>query len=331
MAGRYIVSYLSHWETYVSTEFLELLHELRDKWGWTLLRAPEWEQALALPGNTVLFFETYPLCQGDTTAPDSPDSPQNKIAAYPGRKFFFTDDSHWLEQGTRLMKVNTWKLFRTLISTNAEEWYRQYPEYLHGDHAERFVVNCPHSACSHFLAYDVNPDPKPRALLAGFLHSSYPQRMEAFWLSQRNKALGLDYLYHPGYKDEYAHVGKKGAAFAAQLHGYLVAVTDGALFNYVLAKHFEIAAVGALLVTTHQLRRVLATYGFVDGETCLLYTDSAHLQRQLEWALDAGNRARVDAMRAAAWQLIRDRHTVTQRARFLHEALLAVPMLTGGG
>lgn len=329
MTGLYIVSYLQHWETYVSNEFKELLYEMRDKWGWTLLRAPEWEKAIRLPGNTILFFETYPLCQGDTANPTNPNSAHNKIAAYPGRKFFFSDDSHWLEQGTRLMKVNTWKLFRTIICSNSEEWYRQYPEYLHGDHVERFVTNCPHSACSHFIKYDVNPEPIPRALLTGFLHSSYPQRMEIFWLSQQNKELGIDYLYHPGYKDEYVHVGKKGEDFAKHLHDHLVAITDGGLFNYVLAKHFEIAAVGALLITSHQLRRVLDSYGFRDGETCLLYTDSAHLEKQVKWALDPANRERVDVMRAAGWQLIRDRHTVTHRAHYLHDLLVSLPMMTG--
>jgi len=87
--------------------------------------------------------------------------------------------------------------------------------------------------------------------------------------------------------------------------------------------------VGALLITTHQLRRVLNSYGFRDGENCLLYTDPAHLEEHVKWALDPENRERVDVMRTAGWQLIRDRHTVQQRAHYLHNLLVSLPMMTG--
>lgn len=305
----YIISYLLHWEEYLSAEFLNLLHAMRDEWGWQLLRAPEWQKAIRVPGNTILFFECYPLVQEHAET----------IKAYPGRKLFYTDDFHFFEAGTREMKTNVWCNFRTMLCSNAHTFHQLYPEY-----EDRWVVNFPHCANDDFLL-EMNPDPLPRALLTGYLHSSYPQRMDAFWLSQQDDTIPLDYLYHPGYLDEYKHVGKKGKDFAQHLWRYLACVTDGGMFNYILAKNFEIPAVGALLITHNKLHDVLAMNGFLVGVHYISYGNAIELEERVRWAVAPENREAVNAMRAAGWGLIRHRHTTRHRAHELHTMLISIP------
>lgn len=316
MQGKFIVCYRDHWDSYVSHEFSQLLNAMESEWGWTVLRAPHWTRAIETPGNTVCFFECYPLVQEHA----------QRIAAYPGRKFFYTDDAHFFEEGTRIMKTNCWKVFRTMLCTNSWSFYRVFPEY-----EDRWVVNLPHCACDDFML-DMNPDPQPRALLTGYLHSSYPMRMAAFWLAKEGGGqrvsrdpVPLDYLWHPGYKGEYEHLAKRYTDFACALWGYLVCVTDGGMFDYVLAKNFEIPAVYSLLITQATLRPRMATYGFEEGEHCLFYADADELAARIRWACDPANRTEVDRMRKNGGDLIRHRHRTAHRARTFHEMLTSLP------
>ena len=317
MPKNFIVCYRDHWSTYVSREFHYLLTAMEETWGWTVLRAPHWTEAFEMPGNTVCFFECYPLVQENA----------QRIQAYPGNKFFFTDDAHWFEEGTRIMKTNCWKVFRTMICTNSWSFYRVFPEYTD----THFVLNLPHCACDDFVR-DMNPDPKPRALLSGYLHSSYPMRMAAFYLATEGGAKGvmpsplpLDYLWHPGYKGEFEHLAKRYDKFAEALWSYLVCVTDGGIFDYVLAKNFEIPAVYALLLTQDTLRPRMATYGFIEGEHCLFYNNTEEMASRIRWACDPANREEVDRIRKNGGDLIRHRHTTRHRAEQLHNQLVNTP------
>jgi hypothetical protein len=93
----------------------------------------------------------------------------------------------------------------------------------------------------------------------------------------------------------------------------LAAFTDASRCLYVLAKHFEIPATGALLIADRAIAPQLATLGFADGVHYLSATID-DLERVVEEVLDDRNRAEIDAVRRRGHDLVHARHRTRDRA-----------------
>jgi len=84
----------------------------------------------------------------------------------------------------------------------------------------------------------------------------------------------------------------------------------------VVAKHFEIPATGALLLTS-RAAIPYAAVGFRDGVNYLA-DDQNNIETTLDYVSAPENLAHVNRMRAAGQKLVREKHMVAHRARLLH-------------
>ncbi|TYZ68382.1 hypothetical protein PybrP1_005642 [[Pythium] brassicae (nom. inval.)] len=172
----------------------------------------------------------------------------------------------------------------------------------------------PHAAGPDFTraAASFNDHPINKLLLAGAHGANwYPLR---HWLGQYQE-------HHREQMDVYHHAGyyppdNQTEVFATYLRAYRAGITTTLLFQYVIAKLFEIPATGALLVVNRDVAPLLAALGLVDG-THYVGFDRADPAPAITWVLDPANRALVDRIRRAGWQLVRAQHMVAHRVHAL--------------
>src|SRR5262245_57406691 len=85
---------------------------------------------------------------------------------------------------------------------------------------------------------------------------------------ESQKRYPIVYKAHPGYHCGYDHANNAdvGRGYAESLNEHRTAFTDSLIFKYVVAKHFEIPATGALLFADDSVRKPLRELGFVENE-----------------------------------------------------------------
>lgn len=128
-----------------------------------------------------------------------------------------------------------------ILSQTYEYFAKLYPQFL--SKFELFpLFFSPHDRYTKLL---FNNKPKISCLLSGSVNEIYPLRL----FIKNNIKVGTIRYESP------IHVGDN---YANLLHSYFCCVTSSSIFNYVLAKHFEIPATGALLLAneTSDLERV---------------------------------------------------------------------------
>jgi hypothetical protein len=126
------------------------------------------------------------------------------------------------------------------------------------------------------------------------------------------------YIKHDTFSGGVAPVGP---VFARALWSHLACITDGLVFNYTVAKMYEIPATGCLLLVNSEMVPVLRGQGFEPGVHYLPYTRES-LDAVVDGVLDPARRADVDAIRRNGQSLVWARHMVSHRAAVLHARAL---------
>jgi len=291
---------------YVSREFWSTFSTLSGDYGWQMLetyhlaatREGELPALLrarfgAMP-EVVLFWESY----GGAAR----HIPSLKGAGV--RVYVMTDDLHATErEGMR----EALRLADGILSTYAPVFQDFFPEVEN-------VTWVPHAAGPDFLL-PVNEAPAPVVFLSGAINDYYPLRMLLRDIARRRPELVRAHD-HPGYYLRYKYEidGRIGRGYAEKIGACLAALTDGLKYRYIVAKHFEIPAAGALLIADRSCAPQLAMLGFVDGEHYLA-ASTDDLEQIVERALDPRNRESIDAIRRRGHALVHARHTTACRAR----------------
>jgi hypothetical protein len=180
------------------------------------------------------------------------------------------------------------------------------------------VAWVPHAAGPDFLL-PVNHSPRPVVFVSGSMGRVYPLRRAMRELALRRPSLA-DLQDHPGYSCTFDYRGdmRVGRGFAASMRGCLAAFTDASTYGYVVAKHFEIPATGALLLAERAVSSQLATLGFTAGEH-YVSVDASDLEQVVEHVLHPAHRREIDAIRHRAHALVHTRHTTAHRAAQINE------------
>jgi hypothetical protein len=280
---------------YVSREFFETFAMLRDFHGWQLC---ELEELPSLGGDAdvLLFWESF-----------------DEVIHYAHRGkrvFVMTDDLH----GDRFPMAQALALADGVLSTYAPCIADYFPTL----HPSR-VKWIPHAAGSDFLL-DVNESPRNVVFVSGAVSSHYPLRQLMVDIAKRHPDVA-EVQQHPGYRVDfdYDSDSRVGAAYARAMHGCLAAFTDALRYRYVVAKHFEIPATGALLIADREVAPQLARLGFEDG-VHYISASANDLEEVVERVLDERNRDEVDAIRRRGHALVHQRHTTRHRAREIDTA-----------
>ncbi|HKO01918.1 MAG TPA: glycosyltransferase [Thermoanaerobaculia bacterium] len=279
---------------YVSREFFETFSLLRERHGWVLRELHELSSIEN--ADVLLFWESY-----DAVI---------RHAHRAKRICVMTDDLH----GDRYPMAQALALADRVLSTYAPCIADFFPS-LHSSH----VAWTPHAASSDFL-FDVNESPRNVVFVSGAMSAKYPLRRLMLELANRRPDIAQIHE-HPGYRTDFDYDtdARIGRGYAESMHGCLAAFTDALQYRYVVAKHFEIPATGALLIADRAMSSQLAQLGFDDG-VHYVSASASDLEEVIDRVRDPQNREHIDAIRRRGHALVHQRHTTERRAREIDTA-----------
>lgn len=128
-------------------------------------------------------------------------------------------------------KLKVFERCDVIISQTNEYFTKMYPQYIDKNEIMLHFFS-PHN---NFVSLSFNDNPKMKCLMSG----------------SRNRSVYTfrEYIIKSHHKDiDYAPPVFKGPAYANLLHSYFCGIATASIFNYVLAKYFEIPATGSLLL-----------------------------------------------------------------------------------
>jgi hypothetical protein len=312
-----IVSQLETLGTYISREFHYVMRDLISTHGWRHIETCKlWDGAGsikdklldefgALP-ETILFWEGYTFLNAHA----------NDIYRLPCHKVIFADDLHWWSEEMRQLKLVGFALCETILSTYGYTWDKFYPEFA----GTKRVVWVPHSASPDFML-SYNRCPENSILLSGALsHYYYPFRQQMKTLHERG-SYAISYHGHPGYHCGYDHEADEdiGRGYAETINSHRAAFTDSLIYEYVVAKYFEIPATGALLFADEGVTGPLKELGFIENSH-YLPVSKENLEERVQYILDERNHEGLDEIRRRGQELVWERHKTSDRARQIDEA-----------
>jgi hypothetical protein len=316
-----IISDLACLDHYVSREFSFIIHELIDTHGWKSMEFAEFSDESRplrdlirrkfdeLP-DVILFWEGYHFVNRHA----------RQIDALGCKKVIFADDLHWRQdEGVRWSKLLAYLVCDAVIGTYAYRFETFYPEV----HHLKKVVWSPHSASPDF-SLPFNDFAENTVFLSGAIGYPYPLRRMMRELAEGGFP-GIIRQPHPGYHCDYDH-GRDpavGPGFGRAINHHRNAFTDALIYQYIVAKFFEIPAAGSLLLADSAVSAPLRDLGFVEGEH-YVPVSADDLTDRVREVLDETNHARLDAMRRKAQALVLDRHTTSDRARLIDDACRSV-------
>jgi hypothetical protein len=291
---------------YVSREFWTTFSLLGGEHEWHMLETahlPRYGGHLAallerrMSGwpDVVLFWESYPQ------AADFAET----FAERGTRVYVMTDDLHHHRPGmTAALRAAD-----GVLSTYAPRFPAYFPEL---DSSR--VTWIPHAAGPDFLL-PFHDAAAPVVFVSGAMADEYPLRLAMRDLALRRPGVARMHE-HPGYHCtfDYANDTRIGPSYAAAMHACLAAFTDALVHEYVVAKHFEIPATGALLVADRIVAPQLAALGFIENEH-YLSTTLDDLEPTIDRILNPRNRPEMDAIRRRGHALVHAQHTTANRAR----------------
>lgn len=279
---------------YVSREFFETFSLLRERHGWLLRELHELSSIEN--ADVLLFWESY-----DSVI---------RNAHRAKRICVMTDDLH----GDRYPMAQALAIADRVLSTYAPRIADFFPSL----HPSR-VTWIPHAASGDFL-FDINESPRNVVFVSGAMSLKYPMRRLMLELANRRPDVAQIHE-HPGYRTDFDYETdtRIGRRYAAAMHDCLAAFTDALQYQYVVAKHFEIPATGALLIADRAIASQLAELGFDDG-VHYVSASADDLGEVVDRVRDPQNRERIDAIRRRGHALVHQRHTTEQRAREIDTA-----------
>lgn len=182
-----------------------------------------------------------------------------------------------------------------ILSQSYEYSVKMYPQFLFKFELLPLFFS-PHIRYTNLL---FNECPKNKCLLSGSVNKIYPLR-----LFIKNNIKKGNIQYEPP-----IHVGD---TYARLLHSYFCCVTSSSIFNYVLAKHFEIPATGSLLLTnkSSDLERI----GFVPYLHYIPVTEENVFTKV---AKCIKNPEEYDTIRREGMGFVRKKHSVVNRVEQL--------------
>jgi Glycosyl transferases group 1 len=310
-----LVSWMRELGTYVSREYYYTMQDLLQAHQWKhvepwvlsdLGASPE-ARLLKIAGGIpeiALFWETYDLF----------NEVQPALRDLGCRLALFADDLHslWGHESMRDSRLRAFSACDVVLASYAYVFDEFYPELRHRKRA----VWTPHAASPDFVL-PFNDHPNNAILLSGFIGSLYPLRVRMRELQQEGRYAIVRHN-HPGYREGYDYQTDEriGPGYARTIHGFKVAFTAAPTFRYVVAKHFEIPATGALLLADSVVSGPLKQLGFLEN-IHYVAASAENLEDKIRYVLDEGNSAEMAEIRRRGQQLVLSMHRTRDRARLI--------------
>ena len=311
-----IVSNLAALRTYVTREFYYVTTDLMSNYGWKHIESCKlWSgtgtvrdklmKEFGEVPETILFWEAYEFLEAHSS----------DIYRLDCHKCFLTDDLHWWNAWFKRIRLISFALCDTILSTYAYVWDKFYPEFC----GTKKVVWIPHSASPDFMLR-YNHCCENSILLSGAISRHYPLRLQMMKLySQRSYSIA--YHRHPGYSCGYDYTANQdiGCGYARKINSHRAGFTDSLIYKYVVAKYFEIPATGALLLADDAVSGLLEQLGFRENKHYLPVSQE-NLEERIQYVLDERNHDELDEVRRRGQELVWERHKTSDRAREINQA-----------
>lgn len=322
---KFLIGCTADWRGYVLRSFLHMFTELKTAHGWQDLNTTTdpvsyfYEQDAQKAPSVLLF------CLNSFHYPMALLLEHTKyfqeLRALGTLIMVWNDDLHYYDQFTPTeLREKIFRRTDVLVGTYTYEMDEYFASVLHARESGvalqprdmPLTMWLPHSAGPDFTQFSFNDAPINKLLLSGARGSNwYPLR---HWLGQYQSthAASMDVYQHSGYyvSDNQSEI------FATYLRAYRAGITTTLLFQYVIAKIFEIPATGALLVVNRDTAPLLEALGMNEREHYVGF-DRMDPEATIEWVMDPANRAQVDRIRRSGMDLVHARHLVTHRVKAL--------------
>lgn len=315
---KYLVGCTADWSGYVLRSFLHLFTELKTEHGWEDLVTKDpvdfFYKLDPKKAPSVLFF-----CLNSFHYPMYLFHDFNKyfqeLRALGTMIMVWNDDLHYYDQFNPIeIRENILKRADVLVGTYTYQM-DEYFASITGDMDSRdmpMTMWLPHSSGPDFTKGSFNEYPINKIVLSGARGSNwYPLR---HWL-------GIFQETHRAIMDIYQHVGyyvsdNQSEIFASYLRAYRAGITTTLLFQYVIAKIFEIPSTGSLLIVNRDVVPLLKALNLNEMEHFVGF-DRMDPVTTVNWVMDPANQAEVDRIRRAGMQVVREQHMVTNRVKAL--------------
>ncbi|KAJ8514594.1 hypothetical protein ON010_g18657 [Phytophthora cinnamomi] len=266
---KFLVGCTSHWKGYVLRSFLSLFEELKGEHGWEDLDTSKNPMKVIYDMDRKRAPSVMLFCL------NSFYYPMALLQEY--RAYFhelrslgtiiavWNDDLHYYDQFNPItLRDEVLTKVDVLVGTYTyfmDDYFAKITDSVN-ERDLPLTVWLPHSSGPDFVNTSFNEYPINKIILSGKLGSNwYPLR---HWL-------GIYQQDHRGVMDLYQHSGyyvadNQSAIYASYLRSYRTAITTTLIFQYVIAKIFEIPSTGALLAVNRDVAPLLAALGMNEGE-----------------------------------------------------------------
>ena len=312
-----IISEMDALSSYVSTQAYHLMKTLIEHYDWINIdRYRLWKEPGSLRDklvgrlgripDVILLWEGYDFVAAHREA-------LMRLDCY---KCFFTVDLHCRDNKHRQRKRSAFELCDVIIGFAANVFSDFYP----GVARRKKIVWVPHSA-SPFFMLAFNEQAENAIFLSGAISDVYPLRQQMKAL-RKNPAYSIVYHPHPGYYTGYNYErdARVGKGYARKINTYRVGFTDASIYKYLVGKHVEIPAVGALLLAERAVRDGLRELGFVE-DVHYVSVSSEDMEEKIRYLLNEENHPALDQIRRRGQALVWDRHKTNDRAKLIDEVV----------
>jgi len=294
----YIIA--NDWKNYISDEFNQIINEILNLPNWKLISA---ESSVTLPEDSeyVLEWETY------------------DIEVYGNcKRAFFCDDLHYKTPELYQRRLKKFEKADIILATYAPLMRKfEYPEH---------IINktkwIPHCASNRFrLCNTYNIKDNPTILIpmpSNNFQAWYPNRLIISKICSNVKMLN-----HPGYTHYPTYTNRvfqdkynvDPNILPLEFSKAFGVICDSSVYHYLLAKHFEIMASGALLICDEYGKNLLEKLGYIDNIHFVSYTiyNIAHVMEKLKEPSSFMN------IRESGYNFTKDNHMVSNRVKSIIE------------
>ena len=312
-----IISEMDALSSYVSTEWYHVMKTLIDEHGWVNIdRYCFWREPGSPKDKLVGRLGRIPeviLIWGGYDFAAAHSKSFMRLDCYKG---YFIEDMHGRGSGEKDKTRTAFELCDVVFAAYANVFADFYPEIA----SRKPVVWVPHSASPLFkLAF--NEQAENAIFLSGAISHFYPLRQQMKALRE-NPAYSIEYHPHPGYYTGYNYErdARVGKGYARKMNTYRVGFTDGLIYKYLVGKHFEIPAVGALLLADRAVGDGLRELGFIE-DVHYVSVSSEDMEEKIQYLLNEANHPALDQIRRRGQALVWDRHKTSDRAKLIDEVI----------
>ena len=310
-----IISEMDALSSYVSTEWYHVMKTLIDDYGWVNLdRYHLWNQPGSLEDKLIGHLGRFPdtlLLWGRFDFAAAHLKTLSRLECYKG---YFVEDLHHQDRAERLLTQCAFEYCDVIFAAYANVFSNFYPDIVSRKH----VVWVPHSASPLFML-EFNDRAENSIFLSGAINNVYPLRQQMQTLCS-NPAYSIVYHPHPGYHCgyDYEQDPRIGKGYAQKINRYRVGFTDASVYKYLVGKHFEIAATGALLMAEDAVKNALGDLGFIE-DVHYVSVSSEDMEEKIAYVLNEANHSELDQIRRRGQELVWERHTTRKRAELIDD------------